>query len=84
MHIRHNGKIIEVVEVEPINSANEIKVYRVDDPNKELFTVSAFSVVREPEVEDSAEDPPPPKNKNKDYAIMGAFGLIVLIAVLNG
>ena len=99
MWIRHNGEVIDVTVIETIQSTNELKVYRTDDPTKELFTITQYAVLSSAEAEElevtsdssegnvSPEDPPedPPKDpKRNDYAVVGAFGLIVLIALLNG
>ena len=78
MKVRHEGEIIEVTAVEPVSAANEIKVYRNDDKNQELFTISAFAVVEEPE-----EEPVQQPETSNDTVVVYAFGLIVLIALLN-
>ena len=78
MWIRHNGEVIEVVEVEANKAAREMKVYRKDDPDKEIFTVTEYAVADPPELEvqsdssesedpsDPSEDPPHRKDPSED------------------
>ena len=76
MWIRHNGEVIEVVEVEANKTAREMKVYRKDDPDKEIFTVTEYAVADPPELEvqsdssdpseDPSEDPPRRKDPSED------------------